>query len=472
MGTTSIPRVTSGRHVPIPPSGDGPFVCPGFARRLLAGALRVAATASSSARLVALASVLVSLLPASPASAEPCTTEQRNRILSPPTVDPMTNNVDGDAIVDCDLYLDELWSSAISRRLVFRGSASSRVTLDCGGGTIDPYALELYAARGVWNDLDTIVVRSAPLGTDDSVPAHPGDTLRVRLWDPAVGVTIRNCTVIGSLRIYGMQMASGGDTQAMYSSREPGHVARMRAAAPRGTRLEQVDIIGVDRVGTAHRYRTPLYIGSGAQDTMVVDSHIGGTTGNAVAIYLDAESTRTTIQRSIINPANIDPGAPLITIDGSDRNRIANNLLGTLDHGGIYLFRNCGEKGRVRWTTPSHNEIVNNVFYYRTYTGPNPGVWLGSRNGVLGSSDNLCDDDEGEDYGLGANTSNTDNHDFARFNIVAWNQFFVNEPGAMIKTLDARSTPNTVRRNTQVTDVTVDWDRHLGAGHYAALSTL
>jgi parallel beta-helix repeat protein len=94
-----------------------------------------------------------------------------------------------------------------------------------------------------------------------------------------------------------------------------------------------------------------------------------------------------------------------MSLDGSSYNTIINNFFSGLDHGGIYLYSNCGEEGSPRRGRPTHNTIINNVFYYDEYDGNNPSIFVPSRNGS-------------SDYCKGVY------FDEAKFNVVMQNQIF------------------------------------------------
>ena len=115
---------------------------------------------------------------------------------------------------------------------------------------------------------------------------------------------------------------------------------------------------------------------------------------SGVPIYLAPSSGRTLIKNNRIrtNTWKSGPGRgrETISIDGSDENQIISNWFGDLNRGGIFLYRNCGENGGVRHTTPSHNQIINNVFYYNHYTGPKPAVYLGALDGNPLVSKSMC----------------------------------------------------------------------------------
>ena len=196
---------------------------------------------------------------------------------------------------------------------------------------------------------------------------------------------------------------------------------------------------------------------------------------NAVAIYLDAESAGNTIKDNSIDVSTKNFllegwDRPLIAIDGSSHNKIMNNTFSNLSHGGIYLYRNCGEKGVIRHQTPSHNQIINNTFYYKKYDGINPAVYLGSRDrGWFQRRVGFCADDDGYDFG-----SSLSDKDYATYNVVMQNQFFKRpikvgdryfeaSLADMIKTKNSSvNKPNYIEPNKMVTEDTVEKRRPAG----------
>lgn len=128
-------------------------------------------------------------------------------------------------------------------------------------------------------------------------------------------------------------------------SRQPDYVSTLRANALRGIRFQQV-------VFRAQGY-TPLYIGPGVTEAEMVDTiFLGGADG--VIIYLDAESSRNLIcgnQSQAESDLGVD-SRENIAIDGSDYNRIIGNCFSALDHGGIYLYRNCGQVALLEKADP------------------------------------------------------------------------------------------------------------------------
>lgn len=239
-----------------------------------------------------------------------------------------------------------------------------------------------------------------------------------------------------------------------YSSRVEGHTQRARDNAPTNIVFNRVKITGV--------HRNPVYFAPGVTYSKLINSTVIGRS-EAVAIYLDAESYGNTIKGNYIavdtkNHRFEAWDRPLIAIDGSSHNKIMNNEFRKTSHGGIYLYRNCGEGWVIRHATPSYNQIINNIFYYKNYTGDNPAVYLGSHNrGTFHEIIGFCNDDAvpgtitESDLGSGAS-----NKDYAKYNVVMQNQIFKRDVDDMIKTDNtAINSPNFIAFNHTVNDDTV-----------------
>jgi hypothetical protein len=101
---------------------------------------------------------------------------------------------------------------------------------------------------------------------------------------------------------------------------------------------------------------------------------------------------------------------------------------------------------------------VNNVFPYNVYDGPNPAVYLGSRDGnppgfELGDWGSYCDDDEGFPYG-----SSADDRDFATHNVVMQNQIFKRPVTDVIRSTNwVNNAMNLIDHNRTVTQAA--WPR-------------
>jgi hypothetical protein len=244
--------------------------------------------------------------------------------------------------------------------------------------------------------------------------------------------------------------------QLKKSSRLPGHTERVQRNAPTGIVLERLTIFG--------NGRNPVYFAPGVTNSKLIDSHVLGWS-NAVAIYLDAESAGNTFKGNVIDVATKDYpfegwDRPLVAIDGSARNRFINNYFSSLNHGGIYFYRNCGENGVIRHQTPNGNELINNIFYYNKYDGDNPAVFLGSRNrgGWFQDEFGFCEHDAGYPYG-----SSVSDRDYARYNAIMQNQIYKRSVADMIQTNNPEiNSPNYNVGNVTVTESTVAMNRPAG----------
>lgn len=357
--------------------------------------------------LVIVATGCVAEQPAPPAA--DCVPEEVHEVMELATTE------DPDIVVNCNLSVPS--GSVITKRLIVQGSEGSGVTIDCNGATIDGSAVpELSEANARSN---MILIRST--GSGD--PQSP-------TWSRPTDVTVRDCKVIGAVRVLGMTDLAN----LRISSYEPSHVESLRRIAPTRITFDNLTITG--------RARTPLYIGAGVTYSKLINSELNGE-AESVGLYLDAESSRSLIKNSYIHT---ESPREVLAIDASNYNTIIDNRFSSLSRGGIYLYRNCGEKGIVRHTTPSHNTIVNNVFYYNDYSpnpySVNPSVYLGSRNGSPG----YCDDDDGHTIGSGAS-----NLDYAQSNVVMQNQIYKLPGSLMIKEGESTDSPNYIKYNTTVT---------------------
>lgn len=310
------------------------------------------------------------------------------------------------AALDCERAAGT--PNVLTKRLRFVGERASGIVADFAGARLD-------AGPGTPNHRRGDIV--------EIVSRHVGGR-----WRRPEGVTLRNLALIGSVRLRGMG-ANAEAAAVRDSSRRPGHVRRLRGAAPRRIVLERLEIVGTGR--------NPVYFGPGVTDSALRDSNVKGRS-ERVAIYLDAESARIAIERNTIAVATpdaavlgfYDRGWPQLAVDGSSANLIAGNRFTRLDQGGIFLYRNCGEGGTVRHSTPSDNRIVDNVFVYARPPPPraDPAVHVGSRGYGLWESlvpGSHCDDDEDARPRLGSARSNGDH---AARNLVAGNRVAV--PGA------------------------------------------
>ena len=264
----------------------------------------------------------------------------------------------------------------VRRRVLIEGEAASGASLDCGGGEVRQPGSPSTAAP-------TVAVWSRRQGDGWSRPAD---------------VTLRNCRILGNVRIWGMG-AGGSMRDLLASSRTPGHTTAAQSAAPIKVAMDRIRFEGVGTI--------PLYVGPGVTQTQVTRSTFNGRS-TSVAVYLDAESAGAVIQD---NDFDIRTGREQIAVDGSGANRIVGNRLALGGRGGVFLYRNCGEDGVIRHQTPSYNQITDNVF--------SGAGWLRPRAVVIGAREGrrtYCGDDRGWPFG-----SSLDDGDGATGNVTTGN---------------------------------------------------
>lgn len=328
----------------------------------------------------------------------------------------ITQKGSGDLKLTCNLTLSP--EQVLNRRLIIEGSEGSNITVNCQGGTLN------------------------------GDPERPGgDSLEIRTkwssndeWSRPSNILIKDCTINGAVRIWGMNK-NGEGSRLKSSSFSEGHTRRARETAPRDITFDKVNIFG--------RGRIPLYLAPGVSKVTVKNSKIAGWS-SSTAVYLDAESTQNTF---LNNRIEVDTEKrELVAIDGSSHNVFSGNTFSSLNNGGLYLYRNCGEGGTIRHATPSFNVFTNNYFYYNRYKGRkysvrcveedkdwtdvfgdlfkkkkssdgNPALFIGSRDGER----SYCKDDRG--YAFGSSASNLDH---ATYNIAIDNQIRKLSPSKMM----------------------------------------
>jgi hypothetical protein len=344
------------------------------------------------------------------ANQETCSTAKYLEVVAPATAD--RNSVE----VSCNLILKS--SDIVTKQVRISGGNASNLTLNCNGASLvsnqfsDPHL--------------RLLVRSLRSTTSDGI----------EVWSRPENVSIKKCIIYGSTRVQGM----GSNGQGKYlteSSKNNGHTARVQKNAPRGIHFSLMKFLG--------QGKTPVYFSPGVNHSSILKSHIGGF-ADSVAIYFDAESASNTVDGNTINTTTLERetngkhsnARELFAIDGSAHNRIINNYFSRLNHGGIYLYRNCGEGGNIRHQTPSFNVIENNTFYYKKYKGELPSVWVASRKG----RSSYCDADKG--YPFGSSRSDLDH---AKNNIIRFNLIYKLSPSQMIR---VDSHPNSVDSNKTV----------------------
>lgn len=289
----------------------------------------------------------------------------------------LTRRTDTPHILTCSPTLDA--TTTVTRPLVVEGSSANGLTIDCKGGTLG------HIERAVTTASPTLFIRSRKRSDGR--------------WDRPEGVVVRECRIIGNVRIWGMG-SDGHYDDLRASSRMAGHTARLQAAAPSGILLDRISVEG--------RGSIPLYIGPGTTGVTLRASTLRGTS-TASAIYLDAESARNVIADNIILTRT---GREMISVDGSAANTLTRNRFDLHGGPGILLYRNCGERGVIRHQTPSDNLITGNRFTGASWLRPRL-VVENARNGRR----SYCRDDAGYPFG-----SSIDDRDNASGNTITDNR--------------------------------------------------
>ncbi|MNJ27114.1 hypothetical protein D3C77_216110 [compost metagenome] len=265
---------------------------------------------------------------------------------------------------------------AVRRPVLFEGAEASGAALDCAGGAVGR------PGAPVSTRAPTIAVWSRRLAADR--------------WSRPTDVRIANCVIHGAVRVWGMG-ADGSYDDLRASSRTAGHVAAAQAAAPSHVSLDRVVIRGAGSI--------PLYVGPGVTRLSLTRSTLEGRSVST-ALYLDAESADNRIEDNLFRTRT---QREMIAVDGSARNRIVGNRFELGGRPGVFLYRNCGERGVIRHQTPSHNRIADNVFSGAARLRPRL-VVENARQGRRA----YCGDDRGYPWG-----SSADDRDNAEGNVIA-----------------------------------------------------
>ena len=335
--------------------------------------------------LLLLCSSFCMLLVAKETALKICSNTKMQQILSP------ASQTDWQVLVDCKPTFKG--DDIISKRLIFQGAAASHLTVDCQGATLNGGPNTLLAGK------DIVEIRSKIIENEQNISVEPISHFH-----------LTNCKVNGSIRIYGLGKNGQAKRVKQSSLVDAQHDQRTQQAAPSNITLSHLNIHA--------DYRIPVYFAPGVQYSRLSHSQVSGESISTL-VYLDAESGFNKIEHNQFTARSLK--REVIAIDGSEHNTISHNHFYALRHGGIFLYRNCGEGGTVRITTPSHNLISHNYFY-RNSKDEQPVIDVGAREGWRW----YCFDDRGYDYG-----SSLSNHDFAFDNHILHNQFYPNHIDAI-----------------------------------------
>jgi parallel beta-helix repeat protein len=226
----------------------------------------------------------------------------------------------------------------------------------------------------------------------------------------ARGIIIKNGK-IGNIRIFNLHERPNFFYE---ESRDPNFPQILEAMSPRGITLNNIEFQPTGGI--------PLYLHPGTHNIKVTNCLFTGS-ANSVAIYLDQETHNNEIANTTFSMDYTK--RELIAIDGSSHNIIRDCQFYNTEAGGIFLYRNCGERGVIRHRKPQHNMIIRNMFVCDDNNFfSEPMIWLGSREG------NRCYCFKDPDYPFG---SSLDNGDFAYDNIIDKNVFINGYPKNKIR---------------------------------------
>lgn len=319
-----------------------------------------------------------------------CTRQQIISVLN------ATSSEDEQAVVTCNLRLSN--EKKVTKHIVLAGDKASGTNIDCNNGVLDSSWAKERKKR------TPIIIKSVLLPNGD--------------WSIPSNITIKNCTIKGTVIIYGLGLTAS-DPAVRASSFNKNHTSYTQSVAPKG--ITFTNNLFISNGSGA------IYAGPGVTNITIEDSTFEGKTSGTV-IYLEAETANNKIINNEFKTAS--QKRELIAIDGSARNTVSRNTFYYPNRGAISLYRNCGEGGTIRHQTPQFNTIAYNTFIYAKKSTPKPAIWLNSRGG----KQSYCFLDSDYPYGSSSNPL-----DFAENNSVYENRF-INNRTNFIRGLDRTNT--------------------------------
>lgn len=339
-------------------------------------------------------------------------------ILSPPTVvDPFNTETwtNKEVLINCSVKLQP--GDTITKLVRFVGSEGSNIVFDCNGATISPLdslksnetALQLLSKRYI-------------VGEE-------------YLYNKIANVTIKNCNIEGNVRIGGGYEGRSVkmDHNSYKNQLGPEYVNEIRLASAKN--------IVLDNVNVENNWRQDsIYFSKGVSYSRLINSVINHNT-EGLAVYIDMEAAYNVVDNNEFHSVSSN-NREVLAIDAAEGNIISRNWFSGIDFGGVYLYRNCGEGGQIRYTAPAYNKIQDNIFYYSHSWHHPPAIYIASRDRENG--DSFCDLDSGHawditdvdpDFAWDADweSSSTVDRDYARHNKVTGNKICNDDPDNSIK---------------------------------------
>ena len=296
-----------------------------------------------------------------------CSDEKKASIAAPPRYE-NGQYIDPVEWVSCSLKLEE--GQKITRPLRFVGRG---ILFDCNGGEIE---LE--------SELLNQDVYPISVGSDWTLV--DGYYKHTQSRDITVTNTHEtdSCEVNGPIRIRstGYAPTPEHDPREYKNSRGPQYVKELRDTTPTRITFDNIHINYERNGGSA------VYFEQGVTHSAFINSTIDYDS-NSHSVYLAPEGGFNRIENNVIIHRSYEyfgyGDEEAIVIDGSEGNIIKNNWIDSYD-GGIFLFRNCGEDGQIRYTGAWRNVIEGNTFYWNGSLPPNSesmkkSIIIGERNG-------------------------------------------------------------------------------------------
>lgn len=215
----------------------------------------------------------------------------------------------------------------------------SNVTLDCNGASLDG-----------GGRLRVAILIQQPVDE------------RARKAPPLHDITVRNCTIRG-------YASAGIAVRNIYTASTLKLTPdQRREQSPRQVRIADVRISGISGAGL----NIARFVQGVVAENMVLSDNEGP------AIYLSPSSAGNTIRNSTFanNGFRERMGKREgVAVDGSIRNTFTGNTFRGNAAGGLFLYKNCGEKnGFARTEGANENRIMGNVF------ADSPvGIWIAAR---------------------------------------------------------------------------------------------
>lgn len=227
---------------------------------------------------------------------------------------------------------------------------------------------------------------------------------------PLTDVTVQNCNI----RAFATGVRVGWAKADEADEAEGGSV-NAAANAPRKITLSHLTVVDSTRVG--------ISIDRHAHHITVRDSTIEGSGG--VGMYLEyGSSDNRVMHNKFVRNGRVMKREGL-AIDSSRNNVVTDNLFQDNEHGGIFLYKNCGASVATGRSVSHTQHSDHNLIHRNTFSGEKIGVWIASRQSVdLKRLD--CADapmDAGGHY----------YEDFANANSVTGNQFCATQVGIRVE---------------------------------------